>query len=99
MATCFVRVLMRSRRAFIDNWAAKHTLPEIACGKHRDTIDAAWRTSVATEICHSSGQCCAQVIWDKYKFFTCLLHHILIERGRRHDFPLPLLRLAIDGYR
>ena len=59
----------------------------------------AWRHAQRAEHAADAGATFAQLLLDVQKCFEHVPHHILVQEAAALGYPLPLLRLAIAGYR
>ena len=94
LTSAYYRIGMRARRPHAQQWEDDHDQPFFASGADRAGEDAVWRAAVAMEAGADTDEHAAIVTQDMVAFFQAVDLRLLLERAKKHDFPLPLVRLA-----
>ena len=71
--------------------------PYFAAGKAKAAPDSVWKAALLTEV-GAKGTVGAAVAQDMKAFFQHVDFGMLELRARKHSFPMPLARLAIEAY-
>ena len=97
MAT-LVRLYERVRRSAVAQWRASHCEEYDFMTGGRSSVDAVWCQSVRDEAVTQKGQVAASALLDLIKAFESVRLDIVWETGVASNFPMPVLRLALQAY-
>ncbi len=92
------RLWVRMRREEVRRWEAANDRAYIAAGKGRGPQDAVWRQAARAEAAVATRRQAATLLWDMASFFETIRRVPLWHKARRLDFPLVLLRVALNTY-
>ena len=93
------RLWGKARKSIVADWESSICDNGIfAAGKHKSSLDVAWRVAMKKELASSSNLSYAAVFWDLYKCYELIKHDVLFAAAVRHKFPLAILRITIASY-
>ncbi len=86
------------RRDEVRRWEAANDRAYMAAGKGRGPQDAVWRQAARAEAAVVSRRQAATLLWDLASFFETIRRVPLWHKARRLDFPMVLLKVALNVY-
>lgn len=98
MLSSLYRVWAKVRLPLVRAWSARVPRQYFAAGVGKSTEDAISRPLLTAEAA-KKHEATAFIIVDMDKCYENVNHRKLMEAGRRHDFPLVVLRLCLTMYR
>ncbi len=98
LATSLYRLWGRVRRPYSQEWEARHDRPFFASGKGRRVQDVVWRQMLRAEAGCGRGLASAAILWDLASFYDTVNRARLWRLARRHEYPMPIARLAMSAY-
>ncbi len=92
------RLWTKARRGVTQDWEHRHLRPFFSAAAGNGPADTVWRQQLKQETKVMSKGVAVSVLWDLEAFFERIDRQRLHRRAAETEFPLPLLRLALDMY-
>ncbi len=97
-ATSLYRLWGRLRREVVQKWESGRDRPYFASGKGRRIHDVIWRQLAKAEAGQANGKVAVGILWDMAAYYETINRTRLWKLVKRHEFPLPVARLAFAAY-
>ena len=93
------RLWMRARAASLRSWEQRNERPGLFGGSGMSAAKAAWTSAWEAEAASTKSGLYGQTLLDLVKAFESVPHEQLWRAADKHNYPMPVLRLALAASR